>query len=91
MCVLIPWVSQSDQEGVGLYRVRCPPADSLATGPLGSYAVVLLMDIVHVMELVPVFETVISGIELSKDLCLEAYEQYYLNSFTDKESFNMIC
>ena len=81
----------ADQEGVGLYRVQRPPAHSLAVGPSSFYAVVPLTDIVHAVELVPVFETAIAGIDLSMDSCLEAYEQYYMNSFTDKESFNVMC
>ena len=88
LCVLIPRVTKRELASTVSKR---PPADSLATGPSSSYTVVPLTDIVHAMELVPMFETAISGIELSKDSCLEAYEQYYLNSFADKESFNVIC
>lgn len=50
-----------------------------------------LTDIAHAVELVPVFDTAIPGIEASKDSCLEAYEQYYVNSFADKETFNVMC
>ena len=54
----------ADQEGVGLYRVQRPPAHSLAVGPSSFYAVVPLTDIAHAVELVPVFETAIAGIDL---------------------------
>lgn len=81
----------ADREGVGLYRVQRPPANSFANGPSSSYAVVSLMNVVHAVELIPVYETAIPGIDISKDSCLEAYEQYYVNTFADKESFNVMC
>ena len=79
----------ADQEGVVLSLT--PPAHSLAVGPSSFYVVVPLTDIAHAVELVPMFETAIAGIDLSMDSCLEAYEQYYVNSFADKESFNVMC
>ncbi|KAI6101497.1 hypothetical protein EDD16DRAFT_1525911 [Pisolithus croceorrhizus] len=77
----------ADREGVGLYRVQRPPINNVAASPSSYYAVVPLTDIVHAVELVPVFETSITGINPSKESCLKAYEQYYVNSFADKEIF----
>ncbi|KAI6106049.1 hypothetical protein EDD16DRAFT_1746620 [Pisolithus croceorrhizus] len=81
----------ADREGVGLYRVQHPPINNIAAGPSSYYVVVPLTDIVHAVELVPVFETSITGINPSKESYLKAYEQYYVNSFADKESFNVMC
>ena len=82
---------ESDPECVGLYRVRRPPPVSSTADISSFYAVVPLTDIVHAVELVPVFDTAIPDISVSKASCLEAYQEYYVNSFADKESFNIIC
>ncbi|KAI6022658.1 hypothetical protein EDC04DRAFT_2936511 [Pisolithus marmoratus] len=81
----------ANREGMGLYRVQHPPTNNVTASPSSYYAVVPLTDIVHAVELVLVFETSITRINPSKESCLEAYEQYYVNSFADKESFNVMC
>lgn len=75
-----------DREGVGLYRVQRPRFTENTT----CRAVIPMTDVVHLVELIPVFETKIPGEEVSSENCLRAYDQYYVNSFADKETFNVI-
>jgi hypothetical protein len=82
---------EGDPECVGLYRVRRPPPVSSTADVSNFYAVVPLTAIVHAVELVPVFDTVIPDVNVSKVSCLVAYQEYYVNSFADKETFNVIC
>jgi hypothetical protein len=49
-----------------------------------------MTDVVQPVELIPVFETKVPGVEVSSENCLHAYDQYYVNSFADKETFNVI-
>jgi hypothetical protein len=49
-----------------------------------------MTDVVQPVELIPVFETKVPGVEVSSGNCLHAYNQYYVNSFADKETFNVI-
>ena len=78
-----------DQEGVGLYRVQCPP--STEDIPSIYCAVVSMTDVVQLVELIPVFETKISGAEVSSENCLHTYQEYYVNSFADKQTYNVLC
>ena len=76
---------EEDQEGVGLYRVQRPPAQPVP----GLNPIVPLTEVVHAIELIPIFDTKIPGIEITSETCLDAYQQYYLNSFADKETYNV--
>ena len=76
---------EEDQEGVGLYRVQCPPTQPIS----GLNPIVPLTEVVHAIELIPIFDTKIPGIEITSETCLDAYQQYYLNSFSDKETYNV--
>ena len=78
-----------DREGVGLYRVRRPP--STEDNCTVFRAVLPLTDVVQSVELIPVYETKLPGVEVSSENCLQAYDEYYVNSFSDKETFNVIC
>jgi hypothetical protein len=80
-------VSRPDdvQDGVGLYRVRRPPLRS-AEGASSWFAVIPVVQVVHALELLPVFDTRIPEVELSSATCLDAYHEYYVNSFADKET-----
>ncbi|KAG1817122.1 uncharacterized protein BJ212DRAFT_1299292 [Suillus subaureus] len=50
-------------------------------------AVVRVTDVTHAVELIPVYgEAVADGV--SSATCLEHYEHFFLNSFTDKESYH---
>jgi hypothetical protein len=72
---------RDDADGVGMYRVHRPPSDGGHT----SNMVIPVMHVVHTLELVPVFHTRIPEVEVSSATCLDAYREYYVNSFADKE------
>ncbi|KAF8555809.1 hypothetical protein OG21DRAFT_812082 [Imleria badia] len=72
------------QDGVGLYKVRRPPPPP-AEGASRWFAVIPVTEVVHTLELIPVFDTRIPEVELSSATCLDAYYEYYVNSFTNKE------
>ena len=75
-----------DQEGVELYRVQCPHL----TEDISCCVIIPMTDVVHPVELILVFETKIPGVEILSENCLDAYDQYYVNSFADKKTFNVI-
>jgi hypothetical protein len=77
------------QDGVGLYRVRHPPPHSVE-GALRWFTVIPVTEVVYALELVPVFDTRIPEIELSSATCLDAYHEYYVNSFADKETHHAL-
>ncbi|KIK81322.1 hypothetical protein PAXRUDRAFT_156362, partial [Paxillus rubicundulus Ve08.2h10] len=82
---VIEW-PDDDGEGVGLYKVQRPSTHTAASV---LHAVVPLTEVVHALELVPVFTSKIPEIELSSAACLEAYQQYYVNTFADKETYHI--
>ncbi|KAG2044581.1 hypothetical protein BDR03DRAFT_930573 [Suillus americanus] len=50
-------------------------------------AVIQVTDMTHVVELIPVYgEAVAKG--MSSTTCLESYKHFFLNNFTDKESYH---
>lgn len=78
---------EDDSTGVGMYRVQRPaPSEH----PSIFYGVVPLTSVVHALELVPVFSTQRRGIEVSSTTCLDAFEQYYINCFADKETYHVL-
>lgn len=78
---------EDDSTGVGMYRVQRPAPSK---HPSIFYGVVSLTSIVHSLELVPVFSTQHPGIEVSSATCLDAFEQYYINCFVDKEMYHVL-
>lgn len=73
------------QSSVGLYQVeRVDPTMGHATG------VVLLTDVAQAVDLVPVFNSAFPHITSSSKTCMEGYASYYLNTFTDKETFHAL-
>ena len=54
------------------------------------FAVIPVTNVVHALELVPMFDTQIPEVELSSTTCLDAYYEYYVNSFADKETYHAL-
>ena len=77
------------QDGVGLYRVQHPPLHSVQ-GASRWFAVIPVTDVVHALELIPVFDTRILEVELSSATCLDVYREYYVNYFADKETHHVL-
>ncbi|KAG1717844.1 hypothetical protein EDB19DRAFT_1863760 [Suillus lakei] len=50
-------------------------------------AVVQVTDVTHAVELIPVYGEAV-GNGMSAATCLESYERFFLNNFTDKESYH---
>ena len=73
------------QECIGLHQVEC--MDSLISPPTG---VILLMHVVRLLDLIPVFNTTFSDIPPSRKMCMKSYVCYYLNTFSDKETFHTL-
>lgn len=53
-------------------------------------AIVPLVDVILAIQLVPVFSTLLPGAVESSETAMEAYSNYFLNSFCDKESFHVL-
>ncbi|KAF8432112.1 hypothetical protein L210DRAFT_3414481, partial [Boletus edulis BED1] len=68
-----------------LYQVeRINPSESHASG------IVLLTDVILAIDLVPIFSSALPGVASCSETCLEGYSDYYINSFTDKDSFHVL-
>ncbi|KAI6144394.1 hypothetical protein BKA82DRAFT_29322 [Pisolithus tinctorius] len=80
----VVWLPEQNP-GVGLYRVQhIPPSSAGASG------IVPLTNVIHAVELVPVYNTVLLGVDACSETCMEAYDQYYLNTFADKETYHIL-
>ncbi|KAI6155715.1 hypothetical protein BKA82DRAFT_4326774 [Pisolithus tinctorius] len=80
----VVWLPEQNP-GVGLYRVqRIPPSSTGASG------IIPLTNVIHAVELVPVYNTVLLGVDACSETCMEAYDQYYLNTFADKETYHIL-
>ncbi|KAF8834578.1 hypothetical protein BDN67DRAFT_985223 [Paxillus ammoniavirescens] len=77
-----------DQDGVGLYRVRHPPTQATDTASK-FWAVIPMTEVVHALELIPIFNSKIPDIVPLSATCLEVYQGYYVNSFADKETYHI--
>ena len=71
--------------GVGLYKVQ-----RVSSSSAGASAVIQLTDVVHAAELVPVYSTALPGVDACSKTCMEAYDEYYINVFADKETFHIM-
>ncbi|KIJ06479.1 hypothetical protein PAXINDRAFT_20331 [Paxillus involutus ATCC 200175] len=70
---------------VGLHRVqRMDSREERASG------IIPVTEVVHAVELVPVFSTVRPDVAASSETCMEAYDQYFLNTFSDKETYHVL-
>ena len=70
---------------VGLHQVeRVDPLNGLATG------IVPLTEVVRLLDLVPVFATALPHVPPRSETCMEGYVRYYLNTFTDKDTFHLL-
>ena len=79
---------EDDHAGVGMYRVQCPPSDTAPDHSLYC-SIVSLTSVLHALELIPVYATKLPNVQVSSATCLDAYKQYYINCFADKETFHV--
>ena len=73
------------RESVGLYQVE--RMDPLIAPPTG---IIPLTHVVRLLDLIPVFDTAFSDIPPSSKTCMEGYARYYLNTFSDKDTFHAL-
>lgn len=52
--------------------------------------IIPVTEVVHAVELVPVFSTMRPDVAASSEICMEAYDQYFLNTFSDKETYHVL-
>ena len=78
-------MSVPTQTSVGLYQVEhMQPLEIRTNG------IVPITDVMLAVDLVPVFSTVLPGVGQCSETCMEGYSSYYINSFTDKETFHIL-
>ncbi|KAG1862924.1 hypothetical protein C8R48DRAFT_603235 [Suillus tomentosus] len=74
---------------IAMYRVRC----SFYTAPDGSRTrigkIVRLVDVTHAVELIPIYGTTLDR-SVTSVTSLERYDDFYLNSFSDKEWYHTL-
>ena len=85
MCYFQPLPLSVGQESIGLHQVK--HMDPLTAPPTGT---VPLMHVVQLLDLIPVFDTTFSDIPPSSKTCMEGYVHYYLNPFSDKDTFHAL-
>ncbi|KAI6004502.1 hypothetical protein F5J12DRAFT_906129 [Pisolithus orientalis] len=67
----------SDQPDVGMYAVEYGTRSCVG-------AIISLLDVIHTVELIPKYGMVANH-GVTSETCLELYDRFYLNNFTDKE------
>ena len=58
-----------------------PPSGSVSSvedGQATCHAVIPVTSVVQLVDLIPVFDTVIPGVEVSSENYLQAYDEYYV-------------
>jgi len=50
-------------------------------------AIISLLDVIHAVELIPKYD-VAANRNVTLETCLELYDDFYLNNFTDKEWYH---
>ncbi|KIN99344.1 hypothetical protein M404DRAFT_30586 [Pisolithus tinctorius Marx 270] len=75
----------SDQPDVGMYAVEHMFVNNPEDGTRSRVgAIISLLDVIHTVELIPKYGTV-ANCGVTSETCLELYDRFYLNNFTDKE------
>ncbi|KAL4063644.1 hypothetical protein V8B97DRAFT_2082407 [Scleroderma yunnanense] len=52
--------------------------------------IVAITKVVQALDFIPIFNTAFSDVPPSSKMCMEGYAHYYLNTFTDKETFHAL-
>ena len=74
----------ADQPEVGMYTVRCMFVDNPDGRRSHVGSIISLLDIIHTVELIPKYGVAVNR-EVTAETCLERYNEFYLNNFSDKE------
>ena len=80
-----PLLLSVGQESIGLHQVE--HMDPLIAPPTG---IIPLTHVVQLLDLISVFDTTFSDIPPSSKTCMEGYVHYYLNTFSDKDTFHAL-
>ena len=74
----------ADQPEVGMYTIQCMFIDNRDGRRSHVGSIISLLDVIHVVELIPKYG-VAANREVTSETCLELYDEFYLNNFSDKE------
>ena len=74
----------ADQPELRMYTVRRMFVDNLEGGRSCVSAIISLLDVIHAVELIPKYGAAANR-EVTSATCLELYDEFYLNNFSDKE------
>ncbi|KAG2062419.1 hypothetical protein BDR06DRAFT_966200 [Suillus hirtellus] len=78
-----------DDVGVMMFRVK----RRFVTGPDGTQVrvgmIIPLLDVTHAIELIPVYGDRANR-AVDSSTCLESYDTFYLNNFSDKEWYHTL-
>ncbi|KIN97324.1 hypothetical protein M404DRAFT_160808, partial [Pisolithus tinctorius Marx 270] len=75
----------SNQPDVRMYAVECMFVNNPEDGTRSRVgAIISLLDVIHAVELIPKYGTVANH-GVTSETCLELYDRFYLNNFTDTE------
>ena len=74
----------TDQPEVGMYTACRMFVDNPDGGRSHVGAIISLLDVIHAVELIPKYGTAVNR-EVTSATCLELYNEFYLNNFSDKE------
>ena len=74
----------ADQPELRMYTVRRMFIDNPEGGRSCVSAIISLLDVIHAVELIPKYGAAANR-EVTSATCLELYDEFYLNNFSDKE------
>ena len=80
---------EDDHAGVGMYRVQRPPSNTTSNYLPLYCGIVLLTSVLYGLKLIPVYATKLLNMQVSSATCLDAYKQYYINCFADKDTYHV--
>ena len=80
---------EDDHAGVGMYRVQRPPSNTTSNYLPLYCSIVSLTSVLYSLELIPVYATKLLNAQVSSATCLDAYKQYYINCFADKDTYHV--
>ncbi|KAG2335531.1 hypothetical protein BDR05DRAFT_978937 [Suillus weaverae] len=79
--------SPADRPELGMWTVERAYTQDQNGNRHREEVVIRVMDVMHTVELIPVFGEAVAK-DVSSATCLETYEHFFFNNFTDKESYH---
>ncbi|KAG2144761.1 hypothetical protein BD769DRAFT_1597692 [Suillus cothurnatus] len=80
-----------DQPAISMYMVARKYHNGPGSQRMRLGAVIPLTDVMHAVELIPVYGKGTTNHRVGAETSMEVYERFYLNNFSDKEVYHTLC